>query len=278
VRRRGDAEAALERWPDAQASYADALAWAQRLADGSGEIRLTVRLATAQQALGHQPEARALLDKALRLANDAGTPMQATVWLAVANFEASLDRDGPALRAYERAVTLAGAARDARLEARAFRSRGDYERRRGKLAVARGTYEVAIRLAHARDEPSAEALCRLHAAELAIQMRDLDAARDQYASAEALYDQQPQLAGAPRVALGLGDLEASLNQTDAAQAQYLRALDLAARSSHVGLQIAALERLTKLLSTSEPAAADEYLQRAAALRADAFGNAPVHAA
>jgi len=278
VRRRGDAEAALQRWPDAQASYGDALTLAQRLADPNGEIRLTVRLAATQQALGHTPEARALLDKALRLSNDAGTPMQARVWLAVANFEASLDRDGPALRAYERAVTLAGAARDARLEARAFRSRGDYERRRGKLAIARGTYEVAIRLAHARDEPSAEALCRVHAAELAIQMRDFDTARDQYAGAQALYEEQPQLAGAPRVALGLGDLEASLNQADAAQAQYLRGLDLATRSSHVGLQIDALERLTKLLLASEPAAADEYLQRAAALRAEAFGSAAPHAA
>jgi tetratricopeptide (TPR) repeat protein len=277
VRRRGDAEAALERWSAAQGSYNEALTLVHRLGDTDGEIRLTLHLAATEQALARPHVARPLLDQALRLSTAAGTPMQARVWLAVADFEASLDRDGPALRAYERAVTLAGATQNAALEARGLRRRGDYERRRGKLAAARGTYEVAIRLAHSREAWGAEALSRVRAAELAVQIRDLDTAREQYASAAALYEQHPQAAGAARVALGVGDIELSLGELEDAQSRFAQALALATQSDHVALQIAALDRLTKLLTAKEPQIAEEYLQRAAALRAEAFGPSSAQA-
>ncbi|MEO8604289.1 MAG: hypothetical protein ABI629_17070 [bacterium] len=276
VSKRGTAEARLSRWSDAHASYSEALALVQRLGDLDGEIRLTLQIAATEQALARPQLVRPLLDQALRLSTNSGTPMQARVWLAVADFEASLDRDGPALRAYERAVTLAGAARDPNLEARGLCRRGNYERRRGRLTAARGTYEVAIRLAHAREAWSAEALSRVHAAELAVQMRDPDAARAQYADAEALYAEHMPVAGASRVAIGLGDLEASRGQVDAAQARYAEALELATQADHAGLQITALDRLTTLLAAKQPQIADGYLQRAAALRAAAFGPAAPH--
>ncbi|MDX2169085.1 MAG: tetratricopeptide repeat protein, partial [Deltaproteobacteria bacterium] len=171
LRRRGDAERRLQRWNDAHASYAQALALVRQAHDREGEIALLLRLGAAEQALGRPQEARPLFDAALRLADHSGTATQARVWLAIGDFEAGFAHDAATLRAYENAVTLAGATQDGRLEARGLRRRGDYERRRGRAQQARAQYELAARAARKREAVSAEALSRLQAAQLALQLR-----------------------------------------------------------------------------------------------------------
>jgi tetratricopeptide (TPR) repeat protein len=271
LRRRGDAERQLQRWSDAQASYAQALVLVRQRHDADGEIALLLRLGATEQALGRPQSARPLFEAALTLSDRSGTPTQARVWLAIADFEAARGNDAPALRAYENAVTLAGASQDGALEARGLRRRGDYERRRGRIHQAQTQYELSARAARKREAVTAEALSRLNAAQLALQMRDAAAARTEYGSAQALFTQQQHSLGAPRVALGLGDLETTLGDTSAAEASYTQALLLAVDADHVGLQIAALERLAPLLMRRDAAAADSYRQQAAELRREAFG-------
>ena len=273
LRRRGDAERALHRWGEAANVYGEALRRARPQRAVDEEVLLVQRLAMLEQAAGRAEPARALFYRALQLSSDNG-PLHARAWLALANFEASLDQDDAARRAYERAATLAGSERDPDLEALGLRDRAAYERRRGQLASARGRYEVAIRLARAREARIAEALTRLHAAELEAKAGEIVAARDLYASAEALFAQRPRSGGAARVALGLGDLDAQIGDIEGAERQYTRALELATEADHAGLQIAALERLTPLLARREPETADGYVERATALRLEAFGEAP----
>jgi tetratricopeptide (TPR) repeat protein len=272
LRRRGDAERHLQRWSDAHASYAQALELVRQLRDADGEIALLLRLGATEQALGRPQQARPLFEAALKLSDRSGTPIQARVWLAIADFEAARGNDAPALRAYENAVTLAGASQDGALEARGLRRRGDYERRRGRIHQAQTQYELSARAARKREAVTAEALSRLNAARLALQLRDAAAARTEYGSAQALFTQQQHSLGAPRVALGLGDLETTLGDTSAAEARYTEALLLAVDADHVGLQIAALERLAPLLMRRDAAAADSYRQQAAELRREAFGT------
>lgn len=273
LRRRGDAERALHRWAEATTTYGEALRTARSQRAVDEEVLLVQRLAMVEQAAGRVEPARALFYRALQLSSDNG-PLHARAWLALANFEASLDQDDAARRAFERAATLAGSERDPDLEALGLRDRAAYEQRRGQLASARGRYEVAIRLARAREARIAEALTRLHAAALEAKAGEIVAARDLYASAEALFAQRPRSGGAARVALGLGDLDAQIGDVEGAERQYTRALELAVQADHTGLQIAAMERLTRLLAAREPEAADGYVERAAALRVEAFGAPP----
>lgn len=270
LRRRGEAEAALGRWSAAGTSYAESLRIARTQRDAQGEILALLRLAEVNQALARPAAARDLLYRAVSL-SAGDVPMQARVWLALADFEAAVDQDAAALRAYESAATLAGAGRDADLEARGVRHRAAYERRLGKLEVARGRYEVAIRLALAREALVAAGLTCLRAAELEAQIGDVLAARDFYATAEALFAQRPNASGSARVALGLGDLSAQYGDPVGARREYARALELADAADHTGLQLVALERLSTLLAGQEPAAVAAYAQRAAALRAEAYG-------
>jgi hypothetical protein len=132
---------------------------------------------------------------------------------------------------------------------------------------------VAIRLALAREARAAAALTCLDAAELEAQVGDALAARDFFATAEALFAQRPNASGSARAALGLGDLNARYGDAEGARREYARALELAAAADHSGLQIAALERLSRLVAAQEPDAVSEYRERAAALRAEAFGTA-----
>lgn len=271
VRRRGDAEVALRRTGDATKTYGEVLRLVRQQRDIDGEVLVVLRLAALEQAAGRAEPARALLYRALRLSSANG-PMHARAWLALANFEASLDLDDAARRAFERAATLAGAERDPDLESRGLRERAIYEERRGQLAAARGRYELAIRLARAREARVAEALTRLRAAGLEARAGEIVAARDLYASAETLFGQRPRSGGAARVALGLGDLDAQIGDVESAEREYARALELADQADHAGLQIAALERLTHLLAARQPETADLYIERAAALRTEAFGS------
>ncbi len=273
LRRRGEAEVALQRWNDATASYNEALRLVRQQRDLRGEAMVLVRCAAIEQALGHIDRARELLYKAIKLTSDIGS-VYARVWLALADFEASAGQEAAALRAYERAATLAGAEQDADLEARGLRHRARYDRQRGQLAVARGRYEVGIRLAHARDAGVAEALTCIDAAELEAQAGDTLAARDFYAHAESIFAEIPRSAGAARVALGIGDLDAGLGDVGGARDEYARALELATQADHTGLQITTLDRLTRLLAEREPETTETYGERAAALRAEAFGSTP----
>jgi tetratricopeptide (TPR) repeat protein len=270
LRRRGEAEVALQRWAAATASYNEGLRWARQAHNVQSETMLILRCAAIEQAQGRVDRARALLYQALRL-SDAIGPLHARVWLALADFEAAADQDAAALRAYERAATLAGAERDADLEARGMRHRARYESRRGQLASARGRYEVGIRLAHAREATLAEGLNYLGAAALEAEAGDVLAARANYASAEALFAQLPRSAGAVRVALGLGDLAAGMGDVETAQTEYTRALHLAADADRTDLQIRALDRLSTLLADRDPETSTTYAERASSLRADAFG-------
>ncbi|MBX3027091.1 hypothetical protein KF840_19490 [bacterium] len=272
LRHRGEAEVALGRLADATVSYNDGLRLARQARDVGGQTLLILRCAAIEQSQGRSDRARALLYQALRL-SDAFGPLHARVWLALADFEASVDQDAAALRAYERAATLAGAERDADLEARGLRHRARYESRRGQLASARGRYEVGIRLARAREATLAEALNHLGAAELEATAGDILAARASYARAEALFAQLPRAAGAVRVALGLGDLAAGLGDVESARAEYARALQLAIDADRTGLQITALDRLSTLLAERDPEASTTYAEQASALRVDAFGAA-----
>lgn len=270
LRHRGEAEAALQRWDAAIASYNEGLRLARQQRDVRGETMLLLRCAAIEQTQGRGERARALLYQALRL-SDAIGPLHARVWLALADFEASADQDAAALRAYERAATLAGAERDADLEARGLRHRARYEARRGQIAAARDRYEVGIRLARARGAPRAEALTCIAAAALEARAGDVLAARRFYARAEALVAEDPRSAGAVRVALGLGDLAAGAGDVETARGDYARAVALAIQADHTGLQIAALDRLAALLAERDPEATTTYAEQAAALRADAFG-------
>ena len=89
-----------------------------------------------------------------------------------------------------------------------------------------------------------------------------------------LFAQRPHAGGSARVALGLGDLSAMYGDPEGARREYERALELAALADHSGLQIAALERLGTLLAAQEPETVARNADRAAALRAEAFGAAP----
>ncbi|MGH7786786.1 MAG: tetratricopeptide repeat protein [Candidatus Binatia bacterium] len=278
MRKRGDAERALQRWDAAAESYAQALALAQRDKDADGEIALILRLGAVEQARGRVDVARPLFEQALRLSDRRSTPVQARVWLARGDFEAALGRDAAALNAYEQAVTLGGATGDARMEARAWRHRSDYERRRGRLDQARAHYQFALRAARRREHTKSEALTLLRLAEVEAARRDPAAARARYAEAQALYERQRHAKGGALVAIGLGDLEAAQAQGEAARASYAQALQLAETNGAVSLQITALDRMQRLLGEREPQAAQDYAQRAAALRADAFGSAPAPAA
>lgn len=270
LRHRGEAEVALQRWADATASYNEGLRAARQARDVRGETLLLLRCAAIEEAQGRGERARALIYQALRL-SDAIGPLHARVWLALADFEAGQDQDAAALRAYERAATLAGAERDAELEARGMRHRARYESRHGQLAAARGRYEVGIRLAHAREATMAEALNYLGFAELEAAAGDILAARSYYASAEALFSELPRSAGAVRVALGLGDLASNVGDFGTAHAEYARALRLAVEADRTGLQITALDRLSTLLAERDPETSTTYAEQASSLRTEAFG-------
>ena len=272
LRRRGEAEVALQRWSDAVASYNESLRLVRHQHDPRAEAIVLLRCATIEQTLGRVDRARELIYQAITLTSDIG-PAHARAWLALADFEASAGQEAAALRAYERAATLAGAERDADLEARGVRHRARYDHQRGQLAIARGRYEVGIRLARAREAFVAEALTCIDAAALELEAGDILAARDLYARAEALFADIPRSAGAARVALGLGDLDADLGDVEGARSEYSRALDLAGQADHSGLQISALDRLTRLLAEREPETTEPYGERASALRAEAFGAA-----
>jgi len=272
LRRRGEAEVALQRWNDAVASYNESLRLVRHQRDPRAEALVLLRCASIEQTLGRVDRARELIYKAIKLTSDIG-PAHARTWLALADFEASAGQEPAALRAYERAATLAGAEQDAALEARGVRHRARYDRQRGQLATARGRYEVGIRLARAREAHVAEALTCIDAAALELEAGDILAARDFYARAEALFADIPRSAGAARVALGLGDLDADLGDIEGARGEYARALELADQADHSGLQISALDRLTRLLAEREPEITETYGERAAALRAEAFGLA-----
>jgi len=278
LRKRGDAESALRRWVDAHASYSEALALMQQVGDVESRIDLTLRLAAVEGALAHADAARALFNETQRLAAAGEAATQARVWLQVADFEVAAAQSGSAQRAYERAITLAGAARDGGLEARALRHRARYERQIGRVETACGTVELAVRAARARSASAAEALSHLDAAAVAAQLHDEQAARDQYGTAQTIYAQQRHSIGAARVALGLGDLEAGMGRSEAARTSYALALQLAREADHVGLQIDALDRLTHLMATQDQQGAGELGQRAEALRREAFGAAAQGAA
>ncbi len=269
LRRRGNAEAAMGRWDAAAADYGEALRLARAKRSAAEEILLVLDIAAMEQARGRAKSARALLYRALRL-SEGGNPLHARVWLALADFEAAQQVDAAAQRAYDRAVSLAGAERNAALEARGMRHWARYEHRRGLLTAARNRCEVAMRLADSREAHGAEALSRLEAAALEVELGDRLAARALYADAERLFAQRPHSRGAARVALGLGDLYARFGDADGAQAEYARALELAAGADHNGLQITAAERLIGLVATASPHAAADLQARAPALRAEAF--------
>lgn len=270
LRRRGNAEAAMGRWDAAAGDYGEALRLARAKRQVAEEIQLVLDIAAMEQARGHAKSARALLYRALRL-SEGGNPLHARVWLALADFEAAQEVDAAAQRAYDRAVSLAGAERNAALEARGMRHWARYEHFRGLLTAARNRCEVAMRLADSREAHVAEALSRLEAAALEVELGDVLAARALYADAERLFTQRPHSRGAARVALGLGDLYARFGDADGAQAEYARALELAAGADHNGLQITAAERLIGLLATASPQAAADLRARTTALRAEAFG-------
>lgn len=271
LQRLGDAHAALEQWPAAIAAYREALRELRQQHDGVGEIRILLRLAAIEQRIGSPERTRKLLYRALRL-SVSNSRLHARVWLALAEFEVQQEVEVAAVRAYDRAVSLAGAERDSELEARGLRRWAGYERARGRIAAARDRYEVARRLARSREAYRAEAFSLLRAAELEAQAGDVLAARDYYAAAAALFAKQPGSTGVARVALGIGDLRAQYGDRDGAREEYAQAIEYAARADHTGLQLAAIERLTSLLGDT-PQAASVWAERAALLRTEAYGRA-----
>ncbi len=269
-RRRGDAESALEQWSDAVTSYREALRILRQQRDGAGEIRILLRLAAIARRAGNAERTRKLLYRALRLSVSNG-PLHARVWLALAEFEAQQKVEVAAMRAYDRAASLAGAERDPALETRALRRWAVYERDRGRFAAARDRLEIARRLARSRDARIPEALSLLRAAELEAEIGDLLAAREYYAAAARLFAERPHSSGIARVALGLGDLRAQYGDVDGAREEYAQALELAAHADHTGLQLTAIARLTALPG-ARTAQTHTWTERAAILRTEAFGE------
>ena len=271
LRKRADVERALGHLDAARDSYLQALALANQQNNADLRLSLLLRLGRLEAAAAGTERARQAFSQALTLAQERGDVAgQARVWLAIAQLETALERPEAAHAAFEKAVELANTARDPRLEARLWRLRGDAQRG-GAVDVARQHYALALQIAQQSKVPAEEARALLRLAALDLQRRDADTARAECAQALALYEQLQQPGGRAHAALGIGDVEAALGRTKQAAEAYGRARTLSAQADDRRGQIAALERLAKLASASNPQQAHEYEAQAAALRKEIEG-------